>query len=89
MEKHDIVSLLDKIQHLGIQLIKKIQLGYYDIDIHDYVSFATTQYTRGNIINLQFNSYNFKDTFYNCLNDSITMKHNRLKDSMTMKHALM
>lgn len=65
MEKHDIISLFDRRHHLDIQLINKIQLGDYDIDIHDYITFVTTHYTRGNTINPQFNSNTFKDTFYN------------------------
>ena len=65
MEKQNIISLFDRRHHLDIQLINKIQLGDYDIDIHDYITFVTTHYTRGNTINPQFNSNTFKDTFYN------------------------
>ena len=75
MHAHDIVSLFDRRQQLDTQLINKIQLGDYNIDIRDYIQFNTAHDTRGNTINPQFNSNIFRHTFYNRMRASVKITH--------------
>lgn len=75
MIAHDVISLFDRRNALDLQLINKIQLGDYDIDIRDYIHFNTTHNTRGNTINPQFNSNIFKDTFFNRMRPAVKITH--------------
>ena len=71
MEKEKIVSLEARRSETDLNFLRKIEFGLYDINLEKYITHNKNHNTRGKVVNDQYNTDQFKYSFFNRMNGKV------------------